>query len=261
MNLGESVEQNLLEFFRHFARAHKSGKVAELDGVSIASSGLDCHMFNAAFFSGPVIDSLGDLERRIALASSHLSRRQQGWAFWACEGRLEGRIADRAAGAFERREMRFAVRHPGMASEALSAPNRSLASLEIRRVEQRQTRLALAHINAVAFGMPFDWCAELYDVDGLWNDDFAGYVGYRNGEAVTAAATLAAAEAIGVYCVATLPGHERKGCAEAVVRHAVAHGQQRSGLGRSILQSTPPGLPLYRRMGYEVVTHFSIYTG
>jgi predicted acetyltransferase len=61
---------------------------------------------------------------------------------------------------------------------------------------------------------------------------------------------------VGVYCVATLPGHERKGYAETMVRHAVA----RAGLGQSILQATSPGFSLYRRMGYEVVTHFAIYS-
>ena len=252
----ETVEQNLVEFFRHFARHRPSGRIEELDGVSIASCGIDFHMFNAAFFSAPVTAAEGDLERRIDLAAGHLGVQGGRWAFWACEDRLDKSIAGRASKAFGRRDLFLTLRHPGMVSTGLKPPRRPLPQLEIRPIEDRQSRLAVAHINSVAFRIPFEWCLELYDIEALWGGAFSGYIGRVNGEAVSTAATLAAAGTVGVYCVATLPGHERKGYAETMVRHAVA----RAGQGQSILQATSPGFSLYRRMGYEVVTHFAIYS-
>jgi ribosomal protein S18 acetylase RimI-like enzyme len=100
----------------------------------------------------------------------------------------------------------------------------------------------------------------LYDVDALWNRDFIGYLGCVDGEPVCTAATLVASGAVGLYSVATLPGHERKGYGEAITRHAVERAQARSGFTRLILQATDSGLALYRRLGYRTVTHFAIYS-
>jgi ribosomal protein S18 acetylase RimI-like enzyme len=256
----QAVEANLLEFFRHFARHRPSGRIEELDGVSIASCGIDFHMFNAAFFSTPVTAAEGELERRIDLAAGRLGWQGGRWAFWACEDRLDKAIIGKAAKAFASRALFLTLRHPGMASESLKPPVRPLPEMEIRPVEDRQSRLALTHINSVAFRIPFEWCLELYDAEQIWGGNFTGYVGRVNGEAVSTVATLTTAGAVGLYCVATLPGHEHKGYAEAMVRHAAACAQEASGIKRLILQSTAPGLSLYRRMGFGVVTHFAIYS-
>jgi ribosomal protein S18 acetylase RimI-like enzyme len=60
--------------------------------------------------------------------------------------------------------------------------------------------------------------------------------------------------------VATLPDHRRKGCAETLVRHAVAHVERSQGISLSVLQATQEAVPLYRRMGYQTVTHFSVFS-
>jgi ribosomal protein S18 acetylase RimI-like enzyme len=65
--------------------------------------------------------------------------------------------------------------------------------------------------------------------------------------------------AIGVYNVATMPDHQRRGYGEAVMRHAVAEAQREHGIERTILQSTPAGLSLYERMGYRTITRVSVY--
>ena len=260
MSALEAVEQNLVEFFRHFARSHAGGEVVELDGVSIASSGLAFHMFNAAFFSKPVLDAAGDLEQRIDRAAGYLGSHGRRWAFWACEDKLEKGLIRKARNAFRRRNLSFAYRHPGMVSDNLLPATRPLPPLEIRRVADRQGRTEFSHINSVAFRIPFEWCLELYGSASLWNGAFTGFLGYVNGEAVCTAATLVAAGAAGLYSVATLPEHERKRYAEAMTRHALAWTRERSGVQRSVLQATAPGLPLYQRMGYEAVTHFVVFS-
>ncbi len=260
MTSAEAVQENLVEFFRHFARTRSTGCTAELDGVSIASSGIEFHMFNAAFFSTPVTSGEAELARRIDLAAGLLAGQDTRWAFWACEEKMNDATASVAARAFRRRGLVPALRHPGMACERLERPQRLSPELEIRPVEDGASRAAFAHINAIAFRIPFEWCRELYDVEALWNDFFTGYVGYVGGNAVSTSATLAAGGAIGVYAVATLPGHEHKGYGEAMTRHGLAVAQKKTGIELSILQATGAGLPLYRRMGYEVVTHFMVYS-
>ena len=256
----DAIEENLIEFFRHFARVRSTGRIAALDGIWIASSGIVFHMFNAAFFSPPVAVTEDELARRIDLAAEHLGGPGSRWAFWACEAKLTGDAAAKAQRAFRRHNLVPAFRHPGMVCQRLPAPRRPLPALEFRQVNDAQSRAVFAHINSIAFRIPFEWCLELYDIDALWDGNFSGHIGYSNGEAVSTVATLVAAEAVGVYAVATLPGHERKGYGEVMTRYGVARAHQTTGVEYSILQATGAGLPLYRRMGFEIITSFAVYS-
>jgi ribosomal protein S18 acetylase RimI-like enzyme len=65
---------------------------------------------------------------------------------------------------------------------------------------------------------------------------------------------------MGVYNVATLPGHQRRGYGEAVMRYALEDARREHGERRAILQSTPAGLRLYERMGFRTVTRVSVYS-
>jgi GNAT superfamily N-acetyltransferase len=259
MTPAEAVQRNLIEFFRHFARTRSAGLITELDGVSVASSGMAFHMFNAAFLSTPV-DSGEDLERRIDLAAGLLGANDFRWAFWACEAKMGGSAATAATRLFRRHGLVPALRHPGLACRRLAPPTRPTPGLEIRPVVDAAGRAAFAHVNAIAFRIPFEWCRELYDVEALWDGSFFGYVGFVGGDAVSTSATLVAADAVGVYAVATLPDHEHRGYGEAMTRHALALAGEKAGTELSILQATAAGLPLYRRMGYDVVTHFTVYS-
>jgi GNAT superfamily N-acetyltransferase len=217
-------------------------------------------MFNAAFFSSPVALAGKELERRIDAATRHFASRDCRWAFWAAESKLEACAPHQVRSAFRGQSLHPAFRHPGMACDALSQPARPLPDLEFRPVADRPSRLAFSHVNAVAFRLPFRWCAELYDADAIWDRDFIGYLGCVGGEPVCTAATLVASGAVGLYSVATLPGHERRGYGEAITRHAVERARASSSLTRLILQATAPGLSLYQRLGYRTVTHFAIYS-
>ncbi len=260
MSPAESNERNLIEFFRRFARVRPTGRIAELEGVSIASSGIPFHMFNAAFFSSPVMEVEEDLGRRLRAAAEFLGGESRRWAFWACAAKMAGDFQRFTANAFRLIGLAPVFRHPAMYCGRLAPPSRPLPAVEFRRVEDRAARVAFAQINSHAFHIPFEWCMDLYDIDALWEPGFSGYLGYVAGRAVCCAATLIAADAIGVYSVATLPGEERQGYGEAITRHAVAAAQHQTGLSLSVLQSTRDGLPLYRRLGYEMATHFVVHS-
>lgn len=73
------------------------------------------------------------------------------------------------------------------------------------------------------------------------------------------AAMLIAGGVIGVYAVGTLPQHQRKGCGEAVMRHALEQAHAESGLERSVLQASAAGFHLYQRMGYRTVTRYAVF--
>lgn len=256
----ERIEGNLLGLFRHFAGSRAEGEVREMPGVSLASCGATFHLFNAAFFSEPVPAAPGELERRIFTASVHYGVRGLRWAFWVNEDKLDAGLRRKSQGIFHGQGLGLASRMPAMMAARLTPPVRPLPALEVRQVGDAQTRLAFCHIVAASFRIPFAWCRELYEPEAPWGGGFAGYIGYTDGAPVTAAAVMRAAGAAGLYCVGTLPGDERRGYAETIVRHALDAAWRTFGAGPAVLESTAAGLPLYLRMGFETVTHILVYS-
>jgi ribosomal protein S18 acetylase RimI-like enzyme len=252
------VEQNLRESFRALASDRPAGDIREIAGVSIASAGTSFQMFNAAFLSCPV-GSSEDLERRIATAKVHFRARGLTWSFWVCEDLLPLKARKRMERLFESAGLRLTVQLPGMLAERLLPPRRVLPEIEVRRVTDEPTRQAFCDIGCTCFHVPLNWFREIFLRRQLWDGDFVGYVGYSNGEPVATAATVIAADAVGVYNVATLPAHRRRGHGEAVVRHALEQARQQSGCERTILQATQHGLALYLSMGYKTVTSVRVY--
>src|SRR5262249_54348071 len=101
--------------------------------------------------------------------------------------------------------------------------------------------------------------ASVYGRPALWDGPFTGWVGYSAGEPVTTACTVVGGGAIGIYAVGTLPGQQRKGYGEAIVRHAIYSVQAAGKISRLVLQSSGAGHALYARMGFRDATRFSAY--
>lgn len=253
----QNVAANLRQSFRNVAASRPDGENRELPGVSIASAGVTFQMFNAAFLSSPV-DSDMDLEQRIMLARTHFQTRGQQWAYWVCDDWIGGRVRKRARRAFERHGLRHSVDLPGMAAERLEKPARPLPRLDVRRVDNGPVRDAFCAIGALCFHVPPSWFNEVFDSAAVW-EDFAGYVGYFEDEPVSTTAIVMGGDAIGVYNVATMPMHQRRGFGEATMRHALEDARQRYGAERIVLQSTVAGYKLYQRMGFRTVTSVAVY--
>jgi ribosomal protein S18 acetylase RimI-like enzyme len=254
----ENVADNLRESFRVIAASRGPGELRELRGVSIASSGVAFQMFNAAFLADPV-GSDAELAKRIMLPKVHFNARGLEWAYWVCEDLMVSSTRRRSRTAFEKHGLRHSVDLPGMIADEVLPADRPLPALDVRRVTSGPVRDAFCAIGSVCFHVPLPWFREVFDSDGVWTR-FAAYVGYVDGEPVSTAAIVMGGGAAGVYNVATLPGHQRRGYGEAVMRRALEDARSEHGVTRSILQSTPAGLRLYERMGFRTVTRVSVYS-
>jgi ribosomal protein S18 acetylase RimI-like enzyme len=146
-----------------------------------------------------------------------------------------------------------------MVAEQVRPPLRRLPDIEVRRVGDVPTQDAFCAIGSVCFHVPLTWFREVFGGESVWTR-FAAYVGYVGGEPVSTAAVVMGGDVAGVYNVATVPGHQRHGYGEAVMRHAIADSRREHGVERTILQSTPAGLHLYERMGFRIVTRVSVYS-
>ena len=254
----QTVADNLRESFRTIAASRAGGENRELRGVSIASAGVTFQMFNAAFLAAPVATD-AELAQRIMLPAVHFNARGLEWAYWVCEDWIEGRTRRRSRQVFERAGMRHSVDLPGMVAEHIAAPVYKLPALDVRRVRDGAERDAFCAIGSVCFHVPLSWFHEVFDSQRVW-ERFYAFVGYWDGEPVSTAAIVVGGGALGVYNVATMPGQQRRGFGEAVMRAALADAGREFGIERAILQSTPAGLRLYERMGFRTVTRVAVYS-
>jgi ribosomal protein S18 acetylase RimI-like enzyme len=255
----QPVEENLRQSFRLLASSREPGEVRETAGVTIASAGVTFQMFNAAFLSSPVAGER-DLYNRIATAKVHFAARGLSWSYWVCEGWLDKAVRRRSHDAFRKHGLYLATELPGMLAERLKSPIRELPWLEMRLVADDVTWCAFCEIGALCFNVPLAWFREVFEDPRVWQSGFVGYVGYARGEAVATAATVIAGGAVGLYNVATLPGHRNLGYGESIMRQALDRARERYGIERTVLQSTPQGLRLYERMGYSAITNVAVYT-
>jgi GNAT superfamily N-acetyltransferase len=253
-----TVADNLRESFRVIAASRRPGEVRELPGVSIAAAGVAFQMFNAAFLSAPV-ETEAELARRVMLASVHFDARGLEWAYWVCEDWMTTRARRRSRQVLEKHGLRHSVDLPGLTAERLLPPVRKLPHMDIRRVRTGRAAPDFCGIGSACFHVPIAWFREVFDGDGVW-ERFAAYVAYADGEPVSTAAVVEGGGALGVYNVATLPEHQGRGYGEAVMRYALDDARRVTGIERSILQSTPAGLRLYQRMGYQAVTRVAVYS-
>jgi ribosomal protein S18 acetylase RimI-like enzyme len=253
-----NVAENLRESFRVIAASRRVGEVRELHGVSIASAGSTFQMFNAAFLSAPVATA-AELSKRILLPTVHFDARGLEWAYWVCEDLMESAARKRSRQVFEKHGLRHSVDLPGMVAERLEPPVRKLPAIEARRVSDGPTREAFCAIGSLCFHVPLTWFCEVFDSRSVW-ENFAAYVGYVDGDAISTTAIVMGADVVGVYNVATVPEHQGRGYGEALMRHAVAEAQRAHGVERTILQSTPAGYGLYERMGFRTVTRVAVYS-
>jgi GNAT superfamily N-acetyltransferase len=256
-----TLSENLREAMRFFGAARPNAEIRRLAALTLISSGIEYSVFNAAVLGSPVrgrgIDGLGI---ELKEAKEFYLRRRLPWSFWVCEDLIEENLWGRVHDALDRVDMRHLTTAPGMYTEGLHPPSRRLPEVTVRPVADEETRTAFAHITAMAFEIPLAICRAVYADERAWQGSYAGWVGYNGRTPVSTTALVVCAGAIGVYSVATLPAFQRRGYAEAVIREAVVKTSGATGIGRTVLQSTPAGLPLYKALGYRPVTRFQVFT-
>ena len=92
----------------------------------------------------------------------------------------------------------------------------------------------------------------------LGRPDTAVYVGYAEGEAVTAGLGIRTGDTIGVYNIATRETARRRGYGAAMTARIAADGAA-DGCDVAVLQASPMGLSTYERLGYRTVVRYTWY--
>jgi ribosomal protein S18 acetylase RimI-like enzyme len=250
-----AVEQNLRAAMRCYSLLGGKAEARDYPGVSVASTGLDVPVFNSAMLNQPT-DSIEDVIQRAEL---HFRMRHLGWTFWLCDDMVSTAVRGSMRDYFRSRGLSCIATPPGMYAERLLPAVRPRATMTFSRVSDERTRLEFAHVASVVFSLAFATAKQIYGSPGLWQPPSHGWIGYFEGKPVSIVTVVIAGGVLGVYSLGTLPQYQCCGFGETLLRHALECARAESGIERTVLQATPQGSQLYLRMGYRIVTNFSIY--
>ena len=235
------------------------GPIERRAGVQLITSGVSFSVFNIALIGDPVAEIEGEMDRRIQLAGAHYARQRHEWSFWICEDFLGPKTARRLNRIFEKHGMECIADSPGMEAVDLPPVRRGLPRLSYRRVNDERTRRDFSQIVSVCFHIPPPIAKAVYEPADIWGGPLEVWLGYEGDFAVTSAALIEAAGVLGIYSVATLPAWRGRGLAEGIMRHAIEDRRLRGCCAPLVLQSSPSGLELYKRLGFKKTTRFFVY--
>lgn len=235
------------------------GPAEQRAGVNLITSSVSFSVFNIALIADPVDELEGEMDRRIQLANAHYRSSQRDWSFWLCEDYLGARTARRLHRIFESHGMECIAESPGMEASDLLPLRRNLPALSYRRVNDATTRRDFASLVTACFHIPPPISQQVYEPEDRWRGPLEVWLGYDGDFAVTSTALMEAAGVLGIYSVATLPAWRGRGMAEAIMRHAVADKRLRGVTVPLVLQSSPGGMELYKRLGFRRTTRFFVF--
>lgn len=242
-----------------WCRNFPGGEVCELPGLIAAWCNTALPFSNAIFLSRPVEDR-ADLEERVGALADYLAGKRKAPLVAVCEEWIPEPLRSAAPEIIARAGLKPVMTLTGMVADELAAPVRPLPELTYERVSDEAARNQVSDVNSAAYGVSLEVGREAIAQAGIWTDDSFGYLGYLDGRAVAVAATTVVNGRLHVVCVASLPGMQRRGYGEAVVRHSLNCAAAATGLRRTTLHATEAGHPVYRRMGYRDAATFPVYS-
>jgi GNAT superfamily N-acetyltransferase len=132
------------------------------------------------------------------------------------------------------------------------------AGLELEVPRDDAGCAAIVDVNGAAYAMDMSAAKGVLGRAAFWGDQFP-VVGRVGGRAVCCAATLRVDGHRYVAWVATLPGEQRKGYADAAMRRCLELSARAHGEVPTVLHATDAGRPIYERMGYRAIATHTVF--
>lgn len=245
---------SLLEALREQARWTPPAEISEVDDVLLTACGtrFPIGMWNAAMLLGGPAE---DPERCCERVRGWFHARDRGGTLL-----VRAHLDRELAAACERAGWNRTSDSPAMMLDA-RVPERPLpAGVELREVTADHAA-AFADVIAASYEpleIPVSVTRKTFAHPERWAPNWHVRLVIAGGQPVAGAMVMLSHGIAGVYWVGTAPSARGKGYADAVVRAVSNHGFDR-GAAAVVLQASPQGEPVYRRMGYREVSRYVWY--
>jgi ribosomal protein S18 acetylase RimI-like enzyme len=254
------LDRMLANFVAHNSHLHRvtpGMTVLQTDDLVIAHGNIDDDTFNQIVAARFTVDTV---DERVAETVALVKDIGQKFAWRIDPASTPDSLSDRiAAAGFPARDL-----EPGMVADLASLPALVIPSgLEIRRVTTPAELADYAAIIASNWDPPTTAVSEFYSkvsaavLDPACQSRY--FVGYHQGVAACTTEVALSHGVAGIYGVTTLEAHRRRGFGAAITLAAL-HEARDEGFTTGVLQASPAGEPVYRKLGFETVGYFSEHT-
>lgn len=145
----------------------------------------------------------------------------------------------------------------GMIAGRVAPPAQVPEGLQLKLASDDADCATILDVNAAAYGVPLDDAKGLLGRASFWQGK-APALGVAGGRTVASTAVFDVDGYRYVALVATQPGEQRNGYADAVMRFALQESVKLYGDRPTVLHATDAGRPVYERMGYaRLATHMA----
>lgn len=225
------------------------------DGLECVFSGLPVAFFNVGLVTGRSVsaDDLGRLGRR---ACEFAADRQVPWLFVTTQEALAP--GTDAAAALDACGLVPIMALTGMIAERIAPVTRMPEGLELTVPADPASCASLLDVNSAAYAMDLEAGKAVMGRPDFWAPHFP-VLGRAHGQPASTSAVLMVEGYRYVALVATDPGHQRRGYADAAMRQSLVNAARVHGEAPTFLHATDAGKPVYERMGYRTVTSHGVY--
>ena len=254
----DAVDLSIRQFrdaWRVMCAGNPSRSAAIDNGIEYIFSGLPISFFNVALLTGRAVSG-DELTSHGDQACAWASDKSVPWLFVVTHEALRDGVD--ATSALDGCGLTPMMLLTGMVAQQVGPVTQMPDGLQLTVPDDDSGCGRVLDMNGLAYGMDLEAGKAVIGQRAFWADHVPA-LGMVGSTPVSSAAVLIVDGYRYVALVATDPAQQRRGYAEATMRHALEVAASRHGALPTFLHATDAGRPIYQRMGYDAVATHTIF--